>query len=114
MIGAIILAALASSLVTLATGRITAHAGVPAAHPELMLSIGDHFKVVGAPLGCRVVALPDYAGRVFVDCRRAGELAGRYGTLLSGGEALIVRFRDAHTAKVVFRAKQGGRFSKCE
>jgi hypothetical protein len=111
LVALVFAAALASALLTLAAGRLTAHA---ATRPtETMLSVGDRFRVDGAPLGCRVARISSYAHRVFVDCRRAGQLRGTYGTLLSSREALVVRFRSAHTAKVVFQATQEGSGSRC-
>jgi hypothetical protein len=111
-------AALAAGLVVASLAFVTAskgsvHASAPGSNRAVVLSVGDRFRVEGVPLGCRVTRLRAYGGRVFVDCRRGGLLAGTYGTLMSDREVMLVRFRDAHTAKVVFQAKHEGRSSKC-
>src|SRR5918999_2927578 len=62
---------------------------------------GDRIRVVGAPIGCRVVRMSQLGGRVVVDCRRAGALQGTYGTFLTGREAVLVRFGSGQTAKRV-------------
>jgi hypothetical protein len=82
-----------------------AHAG-----QTVLLRPGDVVQVSGAPLGCRLV-VP--SGLKTLDCRRAGSLAGSYGTLMSTRRVQVVRFRSAHAAKVVFVATQHGGFKTC-
>jgi len=60
---------------------------------------GDRIRLVDAPIACRVVRMKQLGGRVVVDCRRAGALAGTYGTLVSAREAVLVRFESSTTAK---------------
>jgi hypothetical protein len=63
---------------------------------------GDIVKVTGAPIGCIVRRQDGYAA---LDCRRIGPLAGSYGTILTSRRALVVRFENRRTAKVVFSAR---------
>jgi hypothetical protein len=77
----------------------------------IVLKVGDHVAVEGQPLGCRV-ARQD--GRTVMDCRRGGELAGTYGTMLSARKAEVVRYRSDTVAKVVFTATHGGGARRCE
>ena len=44
--------------------------------PVLEVKLGDEIQVIDAPLGCQVVRMRDLGGRVALDCRRAGALAG--------------------------------------
>jgi hypothetical protein len=102
----------------LVTGALAAPgdpAGKPAARSEtLTLEVGDRVRVEGAGIGCRVARLSHYAGRIFLDCRRAGPLAGSYGTFLGEREVSVVRFRSRHTAKVVFTARHRGAPARCQ
>jgi len=83
-----------------------------AADPQpTVLKVGDRVAVEGQPLGCRV-ARQD--GRVVMDCRRAGHLAGTYGTMLSARHATVVRYRSDTVAKVVFTATHRGGARRCE
>jgi hypothetical protein len=66
------------------------------------LARGDIVKVTGAPIGCVVRRQNGYAA---LDCRRIGPLAGSYGTILTSRKALVVRFENQRTAKVVFAAR---------
>jgi hypothetical protein len=61
--------------------------------------VGDKIRVVGAPIGCRVVRMSQLEGRIVVDCRRAGPLTGTYGTLFSGREAALIEFVSRRTAR---------------
>jgi hypothetical protein len=90
-------------------------AGAPAATNEtLTLAVGDRVRVDGAGIGCRVARLSQYAGRTFLDCRRAGPLAGTYATLLGEREVSVVRFVNSRTGKVVFSARHKGTPSRCK
>jgi hypothetical protein len=62
---------------------------------------GDRIRVVGAPIACQVVRMSQLGGRVVVDCRRAGDLRGTYGTFITAREAVLVRFESGRTAKRV-------------
>jgi hypothetical protein len=77
----------------------------------IVLKVGDRVAVEGQPLGCRV-ARQD--GRTVMDCRRGGQLAGTYGTMLSARHATVVRYRSNTVAKVVFTATHGGGARRCE
>jgi hypothetical protein len=89
-------------------------AGAPAAANEtLTVGVGDRVRVDGAGIGCRVTRMSHYAGRTFLDCRKAGPLAGTYATLLGEREIAVVRFVDAGTAKAVFTARHAGTHSRC-
>jgi hypothetical protein len=84
---------------TLAQGAPTR----PAAQgQDVILRVGDHMQVEGQPIGCQVVRKD---GQVVVDCRRAGTLAGTYGTFLGRRKAMVARFRSDDVAKVVFTAR---------
>jgi hypothetical protein len=77
--------------------------------------LGDRIRVVDAPMiGCRVVRMSQLGGRVVIDCRRAGPLAGTYGTLLTAREAALIRFESRHTAKRVAEARHDGSMQRCE
>ena len=89
-----------------------AGAQVPPLDP-LTLHLGDRVLVDGAGIGCRVTRLSQYGGRTFLDCRRAGPLAGNYATLLGEREVAVIRFVNSGTAKVVFRARHKGAHLKC-
>jgi hypothetical protein len=85
--------------------------GANAAGPQpVVLKVGDRVAVEGQPMGCRV-ARQD--GRTVMDCRRAGALAGTYGTMLSARKAMVVRYRSNAVAKVVFTATHGGGARRC-
>jgi len=113
VVAAAFAAGLIASSLLMTARQGSAGAAVRTSHRAVSLSVGDRFRVEGAPLGCRVARLQAYGGRVFVDCRRAGPLSGSYGTLVSGREAMVVRFRNARTAKVVFQAKHEGLPLRC-
>jgi hypothetical protein len=95
-----------------ATAAVASGAGAGAAAPApAVLKVGDRVAVEGQPMGCRV-ARQD--GRVVMDCRRAGSLAGTYGTMLSARKAMVVRYRSNTEAKVVFTATHRGGARRCE
>jgi hypothetical protein len=92
-------------------GTATGDAGMPAR--TLVARPGDEVHVQGAPLACRVVRVRELGYRIALDCRRAGTLAGTYGTLLTAREAAVVAFANARTAKVVSIATHGGGVRRC-
>jgi len=65
----------------------------------LQVKVGDRIRVANAPIGCRVVRMRQFGGRVVIDCRRAGALRGTYGTLFTAREAVLVEFESRKTAK---------------
>lgn len=67
----------------------------------LQVKVGDRIRVANAPIGCRVVRMRQFGGRVVIDCRRAGALRGTYGTLFTAREAVLVEFESSKTAKRV-------------
>ena len=79
--------------------------------PPVVLKVGDRVAVEGQPVGCRV-ARQD--GQTVMDCRRAGKLAGTYGTMLSARKAMVVRYRSDTVAKVVYTATHGGGARRCK
>jgi hypothetical protein len=98
--------------VVIALGAATLGAPAQADAPQtLLLHVGDRMVVDGGQLGCQVVRR---GGRPVIDCRRAGDLAGTYGTMLSERRALVIRFRSASTAKIVFTARHHGSARACE
>jgi len=76
----------------------------------IVLHIGDTIQLAASPVGCKAGVR---SGVKTLDCRVAGPLAGSYGTLMSGGRVLVIRFRTARTAKVVFEATQRGYAKTC-
>jgi hypothetical protein len=81
-----------------------------AAEQTVVLRVGDVMEVDGAAIGCKVVRRGD---RITLDCRRAGRLTGTYGALFDERRVRVIRFRSSDTAKVVFKAKHGGRAQRC-
>ena len=75
--------------------------------------VGDQVRVLDAPIACRVVRVRELGGRVALDCRRGGRLAGTYGTLLTTREAAVVRFKGSRNASVVALAKHDGELRRC-
>jgi glycerol kinase len=108
-----LLALLAAALVGAAAVAIVApRDGAQAAgNATTMLKVGDRVQVEGQPIGCRVA---DQNSAVVVDCRRAGALAGTYGTMLSATKAQVVRFRSNTVAKVTFTATHHGATHRCK
>ena len=104
-----LLTALAAAAATLAVAP-GGGAGAADPPPPTVLKVGDRVTVEGRPLGCRVAR---QGGHAVVDCRRGGALAGTYGTIISAHRALLVRYRDDRTAKVVFTAEHGGAARRC-
>jgi hypothetical protein len=78
--------------------------------PQHVLKVGDTMRIDGANIGCQVTRR---AARVVLECRRAGALAGTYGTFLSERTATVARFRSSRTAQVVFTATQNGAWRAC-
>jgi hypothetical protein len=66
------------------------------------VAFGDVAKVSGAPIGCLVRR---HDGQAALDCRRAGDLTGSYGTILTKTQVLVVRFESPKVAKIVFQAR---------
>jgi hypothetical protein len=94
-----------------ATLAIAPRDGARAADPTpTVLKVGDRVQVEGQPVGCRVA---NQGGNVVMDCRRAGALAGTYGTMISSRTAKVVRFRSDTVAKVVYTAKHHGGARAC-
>jgi len=112
-ISAAFAAGLLASWLFMTVSHGSAHAAVRVPNRAVVLSVGDRFRVEDAPLGCRVTRVREFGSRVFVDCRRGGLLTGSFGTLISEREAMIVHFRNARTAKVVFQAEHEGRSQAC-
>ena len=83
-------------------------AAAQAPAPVLEVRLGDKIRVVDAPLGCQVVRMRDLGGRIALDCRRAGALAGTYGTLLTAREAAVIRFQSKSKAKIILAATHKG------
>jgi len=77
----------------------------------VVMRVGDVMEVDGAPIGCKVARR---GGRIVIDCRRAGRLAGTYGSLFDERRVRVTRFRSSDTAKVVFKAKHRGRAHRCD
>jgi len=97
-----------------ATMAVAPHDGADAAssaQAPAVLKVGDRVSVQGQPIGCRI-AVQD--GETVVDCRRAGKLAGSYGTMLSARKATVVRYRSDTVAKVVYTATHGGGARRCK
>jgi hypothetical protein len=82
-----------------------------AAGQTVVMQVGDVMEVDGAPIGCKVTRRRE---RIMIDCRRAGRLAGTYGTLFDERRVRVTRFRSSDTAKVVFKAKHRGRAHRCD
>jgi hypothetical protein len=102
-----------AAAILLAGAAVAAVSAQAASTPTLHLDVGDRFEVEAAAVGCRVTRIAAFGGRPGLDCRRAGPLAGSYGTLLSAREALIVRYRSAGMAKVVYEARHEGNATRC-
>jgi hypothetical protein len=82
-----------------------------AVRAPVVLGVGDTIQVRGQPVGCMVRR---FQGRTVVDCRRAGTLAGTYGTFFDGAKVVVVRFESAQAGKAVFKAEHGQRrFTVC-
>jgi hypothetical protein len=91
----------------LGIGAGVTHAG----RAPIVVGVGDTIQVRGQPVGCMVRR---FQSRTVVDCRRAGTLAGTYGTLIDGAKVVVVRFESAREGKAVFTAEHGKRrFSVC-
>jgi len=76
--------------------------------------LGDRIQVVDAPIGCQVVRMRELGRRITIDCRRAGRLAGTYGTLFTAREAALIQFKSRHTASRIVVATHNGSVRRCE
>ena len=112
-----LLLAIAAAAVAAALGASLApDSGASAKGPAsstIAVRTGDRIRVIDTPLACRVVRMSQLGGRVVVDCRRGGPLAGTYGTLLTAREALVVRFESKSTARRVLVAPHHGDVRRC-
>ena len=91
----------------LGIGAGVTHAG----RAPVVVGVGDTIQVRGQPVGCMVRR---FQGRTVVDCRRAGTLAGTYGTFFDGAKVVVVRFESAKAGTAVFTPEHGKRrFSVC-
>lgn len=89
--------------------------GAHATDPETVtVRLGDRIRVAGAPVGCRVVRMQEFGRQLVIDCRRAGALAGTYGTLITGREAVLIKFESKRTAKQVVVAQHHGDARRCQ
>jgi hypothetical protein len=91
--------------------------GASAANPTpartVAVRVGDAIRVVGSPIGCRVARVDQLGGRIALDCRRAGALAGTYGTLLTSRKAVLIRFESTRRARMLVVASHGGGAREC-
>jgi hypothetical protein len=96
---------------------LVADGGASAAGPTpartVAVRLGDTIRVVGSPIGCRVARVNQLGGRIALDCRRAGELKGTYGTLLTSRKAVLVRFETTRRARMLVVASHGGGAREC-
>jgi hypothetical protein len=107
------LVAASAMAVTLARGdRAAAQLPVPVPTPpqQLVLKVGDTLRVEGAAMGCEVTRR---GGRPMIECRRAGSLAGTYGTFMSDRKVIVARFRSSRTAQTILTARHGGSWRAC-
>jgi hypothetical protein len=115
------LVAASAMAVTLARGdRAAAQVPIPVPTPpsvpqppapqQLVLKVGDTLRVEGAAVGCQVTRR---GGRPTIECRRAGSLAGTYGTFMSDRKVIVARFRSSRTAQTILTARHGGRWRAC-
>jgi hypothetical protein len=90
--------------------------GVAEAAPatRITLGVGDEVRVQGSTIGCRVTRLAGHGRRLYVECRRAGPLAGTYGTYFGRDDVLVVRFVDRRTARTVLEAQHQARAKRCQ
>jgi len=96
-------ASVVSAAAAVPTLAFALHARTAAAPRVITVHIGDIVRVPGvANVGCKVVRRDGFQT---LDCRRAGPLAGSYGALLNKRELLVVKFVDAHTARIVVTAR---------
>lgn len=79
----------------------------------VIVSFGDRIRLDRAPVGCRVARLVGHGKQAFVDCRRAGALAGTYGTYFGKRKVIVVRYLDSRTARVVFQARHEESPDRC-
>ncbi len=106
LVVASIIAFITETLDSSANGRNT-----PAASAEaITVQVGDIVRVEGGVLGC---VARRRAGERFLDCRRAGRLAGTYGTMFGERTVRVVRFRSNSVARIVLSARHGRRATCC-
>ena len=79
----------------------------------VVVRLGDRIQVADASIGCRVARMRQLGGRIVIDCRAAGALAGTYGTLLTTREAAVMRFRSKRSAKLIVVATHKGGVRRC-
>jgi hypothetical protein len=89
----------------------TRAAGTETPDPNaLPLEVGDVIEVTGTRVGCKVTMR---SGARTLDCRRAGNLTGTYGALLTSRRVLVVKFTSEKVARVVFSARHLGKAVAC-
>jgi len=108
---ALLLTVIVFTLTALGLGLREAASARGDAAQKVVMRVGDVMAVEGAPIGCQVARRD---GRIVIDCRRAGRLAGTYGTLIDERRVRVARFRSSDTAKVVFTGKHRGRARRCD
>lgn len=114
MIRGLGLVAVVAGVLLTAVSTFTQRGDARAASDETVtLSLGDRVRVARAGVGCRVTRLAGHGNRAYVDCRRAGALRGTYGAYFGEDKVLVVRFVDARTARVVFRARHEQAAERC-
>lgn len=109
---AVLLAAI--TLGAWATSDNTVDMALAADVRTLEVRTGDRIRVVGAPIGCRIARMSRFGGRVVVDCRRAGPLAGSFATFFTAREAALAKFESNRAAKLVVVAPHDGEVRRCE
>ena len=77
---------------------------------QVVLGVGDSFRVDGAPLGCQVTRR---GGRPTIECRRGGSVAKTYGTFLDTRGLTVARFKNSTTAQTILTAKHRGSWRVC-
>lgn len=102
--------AAAAAFVAIASNVSVASSG---ASEVYSLQVGDVVRVSGVPIGCKVIRRTEQPAGRFLDCRRAGPLAGTYGAVVGSRRLMVVKFRSGQSAQVVFTATQGGDSKTC-
>jgi hypothetical protein len=101
----VLLGAATGVLAVRGTGSASADQG-----NAIVMRVGDTMQVEGAPIGCQVDRRD---GRPVIDCRRAGKLAGTYGTFFDEKRVRVARFESSQTARVTYTAKHRGKSRRC-
>ena len=108
---------LAAAIAVVVLGRSDgASAQVPVPAPQVpdlqqvVLGVGDSFRVDGAPLGCQVTRR---GGRPTIECRRGGSVTKTYGTFLDTRGLTVARFKNSTTAQTILTAKHRGSWRVC-